>query len=359
MSLKRSLVAALTPIFALSITVGAVAQEKSQATEATQAAAAAPQLTLVEPIRDFGIVPKGQKLDWAFQVKNTGNADLVITSANPSCGCTVADFDKVIKPGSVGKVVAHVDTVSFNGPISKHVTIQSNDPQTPSAQVTINATVKPYVEAHPGPFVRYSMLQGEKPTPQTITLYSEDEGEFQIVGVEAPKFVNVSYRKAEEAERVKAGKAGQAQYKFDVTLNGASAPIGPLNEKVVIKTNSKFQPEYTLTVNGVVRPNYMVSPMSLNFGEVMLEDENSSTRRVSVTSNSKVNPEAFTISKVESTAKGVSATLAPSETPGTYEVVVQVDKKAKAGEFRGDVKIYTSDKLNPTYTLPVSGLVRK
>jgi len=93
----------------------------------------APRLTLVEPIKDFGTVAKGEKLNWTFTVKNTGNADLEILSARPACGCTVAEFDKVIKPGQTGKVVSVVDTAGFTGPIAKSVALETNDPAAPSA----------------------------------------------------------------------------------------------------------------------------------------------------------------------------------------------------------------------------------
>ena len=99
----------------------AVAQEKAAATEAAKG----PRLTLVEPVKDFGTVPKGQKLDWSFEVRNTGTTDLEILAAKPACGCTVADFDKVIKPGQTGKVTAHVDTTNFAGPIAKPVTLDA------------------------------------------------------------------------------------------------------------------------------------------------------------------------------------------------------------------------------------------
>ncbi|MEO8383554.1 MAG: DUF1573 domain-containing protein, partial [Acidobacteriota bacterium] len=146
---------ALTLALALAVAAPyAVAQEKASET------AKAPRLTLVEPLKDFGTVPKGEKIDWAFEIKNTGTADLEILAAKPTCGCTVADFDKLIKPGQSGKISAHVDTTNFAGPISKAVTIESNDPNTPTAQVTISAIVKPYVEAYPAGFVRYNMLQG-------------------------------------------------------------------------------------------------------------------------------------------------------------------------------------------------------
>src|SRR5687768_12334158 len=114
---------AMTLVLALGLTAPfAVAEEK-----ASTDAAKGPKLTLVEPLKDFGTVAKGSKLDWAFEVRNTGTTDLEIISAKPTCGCTVADFDKVIKPGKTGKLSAHVDTTNFSGPIAKSVTLETND----------------------------------------------------------------------------------------------------------------------------------------------------------------------------------------------------------------------------------------
>src|ERR1041385_7913330 len=191
MSSKRFLTVAMAGLFAVSAlaadskkvtaakdTEGA---NKPAAVEAAKAASAdeekAPRLTIVEPVKDYGIVPKGDKLEWAFLVKNTGDADLQIIAAKPGCGCTVADFDKVIKPGSTGKVTAHVDTTAFAGPIAKTVSVETNDPSNPMATLTIHATVKPYVEAAPVGFVRYSLLQGET-SSQSVVLYSEEDEPF-------------------------------------------------------------------------------------------------------------------------------------------------------------------------------------
>src|SRR5215218_3766232 len=73
----------------------AVAADKPATGKVATETAKAPRLTLVEPLKDFGTVPKGTKIDWSFEVKNTGTSDLEIISAKPTCGCTVADFDKV------------------------------------------------------------------------------------------------------------------------------------------------------------------------------------------------------------------------------------------------------------------------
>src|SRR5258708_14326942 len=36
----------------------------------------APRLTIVDPVKDFAVVPMGQNLDWSFVIKTTGNAAL-------------------------------------------------------------------------------------------------------------------------------------------------------------------------------------------------------------------------------------------------------------------------------------------
>ena len=64
---------------------------------------------------------------------------------------------------------------AFAGPIAKTVTLETNDPVTPTAQLTIHAIVKPYVEAFPAGFVRFNMLQGDAER-RPSTLYSEEDG---------------------------------------------------------------------------------------------------------------------------------------------------------------------------------------
>ena len=123
MSSKRMLVVTMALLVSLVASFGSAADTKPKAkkTESSKTAKdeKAPHLTIVQPVKDYGTVPKGEKLEWTFEIKNTGSSDLQILAAKPGCGCTVADFDKVIKPGQSGKVTAHVDTTNFSGPISK------------------------------------------------------------------------------------------------------------------------------------------------------------------------------------------------------------------------------------------------
>lgn len=320
------------------------------------AAIAAPRMTIVEPIKDFGTVPKGEMLTYKFQIKNTGDQNLEILRVQPACGCTVANYDAVIKPGETGHVEANVDTTSFSGPINKAVTIQTNDPDTPTAQVSVRATVKPYVEAYPAGFVRFNVLQGNT-DKRSVVLYSEEDEPFEIESVEVPgDWVKVDFAPVPASERAPVGREGQSQYKVEVVIGGPTAPVGPLMEKIKIHTNSTHQPEYLLSLSGVVRPSYNVSPTVLNFGEVNPK-ASEAVRIVTVSTNNTESPAAFTVTKVESSNPQINAAARPTA-PGQYEVEVRLSGEAAAGAVDGDLKIYTSDLATPVITIPVKGLVK-
>jgi len=345
---------------ALAVSAGSLfAEEAKPKANAEEKQAASPRLTIVEPVKDFGVVAKGEKLDWSFEIKNTGENDLQIISAKPGCGCTVADFDKVIKPGATGKVTAHVDTTAFAGPIAKTVSVETNDPSNPMATLTIHATVKPYVEAAPVGFVRYQLLQGET-SSQSVVLYSEEDEPFEIKNIEVPQgdWIKVNQTKiTDEKQRVAAGKPGQNQYKLDIVVGGPDAKVGPIADKIHVVSNSKHQPDYFISVTGVVRPTVRVDPTGVNFGEVAPND-GAATRTVYIRSGNLQAPESLSVTKAESTVPGMTASFKPTANKGEYEVTLQIAKDAKPGDMNGAVKIYTNDSINKIVTVPVRGTVK-
>jgi uncharacterized protein DUF1573 len=369
MSSKRILVIAMSFLVVLFASFGSAQTTKTKKTTAkksSKAAAAtsneekAPRLTIVEPVKEYGTVPKGEKLDWAFLVKNTGDADLQIIAARPGCGCTVADFDKVIKPGETGKVTAHVDTTAFAGPISKTVTLETNDPSTPTSMLTIHAVVQPFVDAYPAGYVRFQLLQGDTDT-QSIVLYSDESEPFEIKDIEVPdggKWLKVTTEKVTNvAERVPGSNPNQNQYKLNIVAGGPDAKLGVIADKIHIITNSKHQPDFWVSVNGVVRPTFRVEPTVLNFGEVAPTDA-AATRSVLLHSNDLKAPERFSVTKVESSTPAITTSYKAGVQKGDYEVTLQVAKNAKPGDIDSTVKIYTTDTVNPVVTLPVKATVK-
>jgi hypothetical protein len=90
---------------------------------------------------------KTQKLNATFNVKNTGDALLKLTSVRPGCGCTVVKFDSLIEPGKTAKIEAVVNIANYHsGQISKAITVTSNAENEANTRLTIEATVMAVIE---------------------------------------------------------------------------------------------------------------------------------------------------------------------------------------------------------------------
>lgn len=76
---------------------------------------------------DFGVVTEGQKVSYTYKFKNTGQAPLIVQTAQPSCGCTVPDWTREPIPvGGSGFVKAEFDTKGKVGPNTKTITVTAN-----------------------------------------------------------------------------------------------------------------------------------------------------------------------------------------------------------------------------------------
>jgi hypothetical protein len=90
---------------------------------------------------DFGVIIQGENVVHTFEIKNTGNADLVISAANAACGCTVPKFSKEpIAPGKSGKVEVAFASSGRSGRQMKTVTLLTNA-QPGSVTLTIVANI--------------------------------------------------------------------------------------------------------------------------------------------------------------------------------------------------------------------------
>ena len=76
---------------------------------------------------DFGTVNEGEVVETTFKVLNDGKTDLVITNAQPSCGCTVPVWPKApIKPGESADILIKFDTSGKPNRQTKTITLTTN-----------------------------------------------------------------------------------------------------------------------------------------------------------------------------------------------------------------------------------------
>ena len=82
----------------------------------------------IESVKNIGLVPAGQKAEIQFRFKNTGKKPLFIVSAEPGCGCTIADYPKeAIAPQSEGVITANFDVkAGAQGDFRKNIHVKTN-----------------------------------------------------------------------------------------------------------------------------------------------------------------------------------------------------------------------------------------
>ena len=91
---------------------------------------------------DFGKILQGEVVSYTFHFTNTGNAPLLITSVDKSCGCTASDYPREpIQPGESGGIKITYDSKGHHGFQSKVLIVNSNTLPSQSA-LRIKAEVR-------------------------------------------------------------------------------------------------------------------------------------------------------------------------------------------------------------------------
>lgn len=122
--MKQSLFYLAISIFTLGITGCAEAQPGKISTFG------APMLTPDKIEHDFGQIKKGSDGNCTFELFNTGDQNLIISSCQGSCGCTTpkCDPNTNIEPGKSQTITVHYDTNRM-GPFQKTVMVNWNNPE--------------------------------------------------------------------------------------------------------------------------------------------------------------------------------------------------------------------------------------
>lgn len=133
-------------VFGLGLAT-ANAQETSKKTKKAKATTTAKVqgagMVFTNETLDYGTIARNADGKREFVFTNNGNAPLIITSAQGSCGCTVPSTPKEpILPGAKGSISVKYDTNRV-GPFTKTVTVSSNAAGQPTKTLTIKGNVLP------------------------------------------------------------------------------------------------------------------------------------------------------------------------------------------------------------------------
>jgi hypothetical protein len=312
-----------------------------------------PVLVVPTKIVDAGTVSQGVTVDAVFDLVNEGGEKLVVKAVRPTCGCTVADFDREIAPGATGKVKAKLDTKDFAGPISKSILVMTDDPQNPTVTLVIKADIRPYVEILPRPLVRFNAVLHE-PMDQTFTVVGADaEQSITVKSVTSSvPFIATSVRKLGDDELI----PGKSKSQYEVTLSLTDdAPVGPVNAVLSVNTDVKEAPTVPVKVYGVVRSLIHVTPTQVQFGSV---EAKTRPGRNLIVVNNRTDGTRVEVTGARVDDAGFEAQVATIEEGRRYQVTVVVKADADPGSRDATLYLETTDADFPTVTVPVRANLR-
>ena len=312
-------------------------------------AEAQPSAVFPETVIDVGAVNKGEKASHEFTVRNEGDQVLQITEVKPSCGCTVAEYDKTIQPGGTGRITAVVDTTNFKGPIAKSVKVFTSDPVNPQINLVIKANIKTHVEVEPG-YARFVAVYGEPNAKSVQRVWSKEKPDLQILSAKSPyPHVKVSYAEATADERD--GSSSGNQWRVVVELD-ADAPEGPMADYIDLTTNHPERQTIRIPVSGFVRPILSVTPRVADFGRREVAEPQTASVEIRNMSKSAVD-----LDQITTDIEGLQAEIEPLEEGRLYKVLLTLEPGMKKGRFRGLVTINTTSSKQPVLEVNVKGVV--
>src|SRR5713101_411491 len=93
---------------------------------------AGPKIQFATPQYDFGKAKAGEPVKYTYFFTNTGDATLVVSNVQPSCGCTTAgEWSRETAPGKTGTIPVQFNSANYSGNVFKTITVTSNDRDLP------------------------------------------------------------------------------------------------------------------------------------------------------------------------------------------------------------------------------------
>lgn len=310
-----------------------------------------PRLLVDSAVYNFGIARQGDKVATSFKIKNAGDAELLIQRVVPACGCTTSTPSKdKLSPGESTDIKVVFDTTGFSGEKLKTVRIFSNDPDQPSAVLTIQGVVEPDVTVDPTRLIFPEIVRGEAAVGATQEFtVTVKKGASVKLGTPLASSTNFTVTELP-------GGTNTAK-RISVVLN-PDLPPGEFRERVVIPLEHGSSSSLNVPVVATIKGTMELRPMALSFG--VLEGEQPIQKIVTL-QNLSTSPVA--IESISSDNLAVTAVLRPSGDKGNrrqdgrhQEIVVTVDPGKIASDLKANITIKTSRKSEPALVLGVYGI---
>ncbi len=308
----------------------------------SSAATAPPKLEIVEKMHDFGNATEGDKLTYVFKVKNSGTGPLLIDRVTTSCGCTAAVLkNKEVLPGGEGQIEVTFDTNRRGGDNHKTITVFSNDPSNPRAELEIRANVETLLTLVPA-FVRLNPELGQQQVTESwLAGKLKDQAKLKILETTGDSEVSV-----ELAEKKLEDGSRQQGVRFKVSGKKVGFGNGNTTLETGLPKPDKLQIGFHWTVAG----NIQVVPAQLYFSPKM----GPASERIIRVSSRKTD---FKLREARVVSGPFVAKIVTPDAGVGYEVHVSLKKDVEPAPTAvaeiGKLELISNDALEPKKEIPL------
>lgn len=209
---------------------------------------AQPQINFPDgTVLDWSIVrPKDHPLNGRMTIKNIGNDTLKIVNVQPTCGCTYAPLSKnLLLPGESTDLVITLSISNFEGPISKHIRIYSNDPKHSLMDVELKANIEREVFVSPSNMVSFTDLRVGQTGKQFLNITNKTGKNVKIfIASISPSEVQV---KIKDGTIIKPGDV------YPLELSITPQQEGILKGRILLQTDNVDYPEIPIFIFGDIQ----------------------------------------------------------------------------------------------------------
>jgi hypothetical protein len=293
-----------------------------------------PRVTCAADVFDFGSVPQHQEIKHAFVIKNDGSAPLEIRNVLPSCSCAAGlPEKKLLQPGEETRIDVVLKTLTFKGPLSKGVSVVTNDPVRPQLSLTMKGDVLPpfYVEPSALQFGKFSKSDPSEPLDFMVVVTAGTPAHITSVNVSNDRITVEPKGEPEKRED------GSTAYHYAARVR-AGADVGLLRESVIVESDFKEMKSLAVPVVADVAGEVQLSERNLNFGSCSAGETKS--KELVITKTGEGN---LVIEGVAVVPPGAFKTeVIPVEEGRKYRIRVSLLPDGPAGYHKGSVEIRTN-----------------
>ena len=149
------------------------------------------------------VKPKDTPIKTKIKIINTGTDVLSISDVRPGCSCTAAPLDKKeLRPMiDTATMEVSINLGATNGPLSKTITITSNDGTSPNKVLTLKADVVRDINITPSPYFAFRDMTVGKPSEASVRLENNTDEDLILGESTASNGIELNIKKGTVVKR--------------------------------------------------------------------------------------------------------------------------------------------------------------